>query len=151
MYCIFDFSLEEEVFKRFEGEAGGELMRACVCMLEVSRHGLLETELLALLGDEKNIKVPEYKEGEEGLVLEEKHKAEAANLNEAPDDNDDLVKQKLAKQVQETYIKDEKEKDKKEKGNKSKFERCSMAYSKWINALSNFLKIKLQNLSDIVL
>merc|ERR1719494_810557 len=113
-------SLEEEVFKRFEGEAGGELMRACVCMLEVSRHGLLETELLALLGDEKNIKVPEYKEGEEGLVLEEKHKAEAANLNEAADDNDDLVKQKLAKQVQETYIKDEKEKDKKEKGNKSK-------------------------------
>ena len=35
-------------------------MKTCVCMLEVSRHGLLETELLALLGEEKNVKVPEY-------------------------------------------------------------------------------------------
>lgn len=44
-------------------------MKACVCMLEVSRHGLLETELLALLGDKKNIILPEYKELDEDALL----------------------------------------------------------------------------------
>ena len=39
---FFHSRLEESVFERFEEAAGGELMRACVCMLEVSRHGLLE-------------------------------------------------------------------------------------------------------------
>ena len=38
-------------------------------MLEVSRHGLLETELLALLGDKKNIILPEYKELDEDALL----------------------------------------------------------------------------------
>lgn len=37
-------------------------MKATLCLLEVSRHGLLEFELLALLGDENNIVCPEYKE-----------------------------------------------------------------------------------------
>ena len=62
-------SLEETVFARFEGETGGDLMKACVCMLEVSRHGLLETELLALLGDKKNVEIPEYKEIDEDALL----------------------------------------------------------------------------------
>ena len=51
-----------DVFSRFEKETGGVLMKATLCLLEVSRHGLLETELLALLGDENNINCPEYKE-----------------------------------------------------------------------------------------
>lgn len=51
-----------DVFHRFEDETGGLLMRATLCLLEVSRHGLLETELLALLGDSNNIQCPEYKE-----------------------------------------------------------------------------------------
>ena len=45
-------------------------MKACVCMLEVSRHGLLETELLALLGDKKNVEIPEYKEIDEEALLQ---------------------------------------------------------------------------------
>ena len=49
-----------EVFTRFENESGGKLMKATLCLLEVSRHGLLEFELLALLGTESNIVVPEY-------------------------------------------------------------------------------------------
>ena len=61
--------MEETVFARFEEETGGDLMKACVCMLEVSRHGLLETELLALLGDKKNIILPEYKELDEDALL----------------------------------------------------------------------------------
>ena len=52
--------LEMEVFTRFENESGGKLMKATLCLLEVSRHGLLEFELLALLGTESNIVVPEY-------------------------------------------------------------------------------------------
>lgn len=56
------YSLEMEVFSRFEKESGGLLMKATLCLLEVSRHGLLEFELLALLGDENNIECPEYVE-----------------------------------------------------------------------------------------
>lgn len=94
-------SLEEIVFERFEGEAGGELMKACVCMLEVSRHGLLETELLALLAEEKNVKVPEYtgEDGTELLKKSEANKEAAANIEE--------TKHNIAKMVQETYVKDE--------------------------------------------
>ena len=50
-----------EVFSRFEAEAGGPLMKATLCLLEVSRHGLLETELLALLGNKQNTECPAYK------------------------------------------------------------------------------------------
>ena len=49
-----------EVFTRFETETGGPLMKATLCLLEVSRHGLLETELLALLGDSNNIECPPF-------------------------------------------------------------------------------------------
>ena len=93
--------MEEVVFERFEGEAGGELVKACVCMLEVSRHGLLETELLALLGDKKNIKVPEYIEGEDGTELLKKSKE--GNLEIA--DNIEDTKQNISKLVQSTYVK----------------------------------------------
>ena len=53
-----------DVLSRFELQTGahGRLMKAALCLIEVSRHGLLETELLALLGDENNINCPEYKE-----------------------------------------------------------------------------------------
>ena len=61
MFLIL-YRLEMEVFTRFEKESGGKLMKATLCMLEVSRHGLLEFELLALLGTETNIIVPEYVE-----------------------------------------------------------------------------------------
>ena len=52
--------LEMAVFSRFEQEAGGELMTATLCLLETSRHGLLETELLALLGNKENTSCPEF-------------------------------------------------------------------------------------------
>ena len=57
-----------EVFTRFENESGGKLMKATLCLLEVSRHGLLEFELLALLGTESNIVVPEYIEVSKGFI-----------------------------------------------------------------------------------
>ena len=47
--------LEQQVLSRFERENGGELLVAAVCLLEVSCRGLLETELLAILGDEENL------------------------------------------------------------------------------------------------
>jgi hypothetical protein len=71
-------SLEESVFERFEAAAGGELMRACVCMLEVSRHGLLEMELLALLAHKDKVRGPEHADAEEALrkIEEEKKSVE---------------------------------------------------------------------------
>ena len=48
------------LISRFEGQAGGELVKACVCMLEVSRHGLLETELLELLAHKEKLKEKDY-------------------------------------------------------------------------------------------
>ena len=50
---------------RFEKENGGELMVAALCLLEVSARGLLEVELLTILGDEDNL-VPKDEEGEKG-------------------------------------------------------------------------------------
>jgi hypothetical protein len=41
--------------ERFEEENGGELLIAALCLLEVSNGGLLEVELLAVLGDEDNL------------------------------------------------------------------------------------------------
>jgi hypothetical protein len=43
----------QQVLGRFEKEHGTLLVAAALCFLECSRHGLLETELLALLADEK--------------------------------------------------------------------------------------------------
>ena len=40
------------MLERFEKENGGDLLIATLCLLEVSARGLLETELLFILGDE---------------------------------------------------------------------------------------------------
>lgn len=57
--CLFYFvvtvSLLAQVFDRFEEENGGELLVATLCLLECSNTGLLETELLTILGDEDNL------------------------------------------------------------------------------------------------
>ena len=89
------------MFERFEGETGGDLMKACVCMLEVSRHGLLETELLALLGEERNIKLPEYV-GEAELQLFPK----GTETTQGNAENIEDTKQNISKLVQETYMKE---------------------------------------------
>ena len=47
-------ALEKEVIGRFENCHGGNWMKATLCLLEVSRQGLLETELLSLLGGMKD-------------------------------------------------------------------------------------------------
>lgn len=99
-------SLEIEVFTRFETETGGPLMKATLCLLEVSRHGLLETELLALLGDSNNIECPPFnEEGEEELII----KAEEAKLESGPPidaTKDDVEKltDKFSKLVDEAYV-----------------------------------------------
>ncbi|XP_072023611.1 telomerase protein component 1-like [Amphiura filiformis] len=47
--------LLEQVFTRFEAENGGRLLVGTLCLLETSATGLLETELLQILGDEDNL------------------------------------------------------------------------------------------------
>eukprot|EP00794_Sanderia_malayensis_P003244 gene3244-3725_t len=64
-------SLEMDVFSRFEKGAGGQLMVATLCLLEVSRHGLLEIELLALLADERNTKPRVFVGVEEETIMAE--------------------------------------------------------------------------------
>jgi len=49
------FSLLQQVIKRLAREGDGHLVKATLCFLEVSKSGLLETELLDLLGDEENL------------------------------------------------------------------------------------------------
>jgi nephrocystin-3 len=52
------FELLEQVLERFEAESGGHLLVATLSLLECSAHGLLEQELLSLLGDEDNLMPP---------------------------------------------------------------------------------------------
>ncbi len=47
------------MFTRFEEENGGLLLVATLCLLETSVTGLLETELLQILGDEDNLMPPD--------------------------------------------------------------------------------------------
>jgi len=49
------YSLLEQVIRRLAHEGDGHLVEATLCLIEVSRSGLLETELLDLLGDETNL------------------------------------------------------------------------------------------------
>jgi hypothetical protein len=49
------FRLEGQILERFEVENDGKLLIATLCLLEVSNGGLLEVELLAVLGDEDNL------------------------------------------------------------------------------------------------
>ena len=44
------YSLLEQVLSRFEEEGNAELLKATLCLIEVSRRGLLETELIYILG-----------------------------------------------------------------------------------------------------
>ncbi|PIK34982.1 putative telomerase protein component 1 [Apostichopus japonicus] len=48
-------NLLAQVFDRFEEENGGNLLTATLCLLEASQTGLLEVELLSILGDEDNL------------------------------------------------------------------------------------------------
>ena len=57
--------LEQQVIARFEDESGGKLLMATLCLLECSATGLLETELLEILGDEDNL-TPEAKGKDKG-------------------------------------------------------------------------------------
>ena len=68
---LFYNSLLEQVFSRFEQENGGRLLVATLCLLETSSTGLLETELLQMLGDEDNLMPSEEKdgEGEKGIYV----------------------------------------------------------------------------------
>lgn len=60
--------MEEQVLTRFEEENGGQIVVATVCLLETSRHGLLETELLQMLADESTLTPPPYIEGESDQI-----------------------------------------------------------------------------------
>nr|XP_006815135.1 PREDICTED: telomerase protein component 1-like [Saccoglossus kowalevskii] len=64
-----------QVLKRFEEENGGYLLVATLCLLEASATGLLETELLDILGDEDNLMPPEPSE-EKGVSGDAKDKEE---------------------------------------------------------------------------
>ncbi|XP_033113072.1 telomerase protein component 1-like [Anneissia japonica] len=48
-------SLLESVLSRFEEENGGQVVVATLCLLECSKTGLLERELLMILGNQKNL------------------------------------------------------------------------------------------------
>ncbi|RDD44594.1 Telomerase protein component 1 [Trichoplax sp. H2] len=99
--------LLEQVLTRFEAESGGHLMVATLCLLECSRHGLLERELLELLGEDEALEPPsseQYLSG--GLptvtkISPEKHIEEK--------DVDETLAKDLSKQlhvtVEETYRK----------------------------------------------
>ena len=108
-----------DVFSRFEKETGGMLMTATLCLLEVSRHGLLETELLALLGSPENLKPPEFVEGEEADVLikakEDEKREEEQNVE---NNNIEHLTEKFKKLVSESYeINKDREKDGNENDN----------------------------------
>ena len=55
---MFPFSLLEVVLDRLERENGGHLLVATLCLLEASSSGLLESELLDILGDETDLVPP---------------------------------------------------------------------------------------------
>ncbi|XP_035690264.1 telomerase protein component 1-like [Branchiostoma floridae] len=52
-------NLLAQVLERFEREYGGTLLVATLCLLETSAKGMLEVELLRLLGNEENLLPPE--------------------------------------------------------------------------------------------
>ena len=60
---LVHFRLLDQVFTRFEEENGGMLLSATLCLLETSATGLLEIELLKILGDEDNL-IPQEKDSE---------------------------------------------------------------------------------------
>ncbi|XP_045158536.2 TPR repeat-containing protein DDB_G0287407-like isoform X2 [Mercenaria mercenaria] len=58
--CLPDgiLNLLEELLRRFEGESGGTLIVATLCLLEASAAGLLESELRHILADEDKLMPP---------------------------------------------------------------------------------------------
>ena len=122
LICFSFFSLEMDVFTRFEQEAGGTLMTATLCLLEVSRHGLLETELLALLGDTNNLKPPEYIEGKENEIIAQTDNVVQSSVTVGleKDDVEQLTDQ-FKKLVDEAYVvKDDEDKIGDEKNNRKR-------------------------------
>lgn len=55
-------------------------MVATVCLLETSRHGLLETELLQMLAEETTLTPPPYIEGESDQITVTKAEETSAGL-----------------------------------------------------------------------
>ena len=53
---------------------------ATVCLLETSRHGLLETELLQMLAEETTLTPPPYVEGESDQITVTKAEETSAGL-----------------------------------------------------------------------
>ena len=58
LHLSLNFSLLEELLKRFENETGGTLIVATLCLLEASSAGLLESELRQILGEEDKLMPP---------------------------------------------------------------------------------------------
>ena len=90
---------------------------ATVCLLETSRHGLLETELLELLADENNLTPPEYKPGDDEPCST---KSENSTQENGMSDATEALADKLQEQVNIAYVQTEESKDeqkKKEAGN----------------------------------
>ena len=105
-------------------------MIATLCQLEVSRHGLLETELLALLGDENNLKPPDFVEGEEAAIVAKTEDVVQSNVTVSLEkDEVEKLTDQFAKLTDEAYVvKEEKEdgdvdvnKNKRKKGKQIKF------------------------------
>ena len=86
-------------------------MIATLCLLEVSRHGLLETELLALLGDDNNLMPGEFVEGEDEAIVAKTEETTNRTLDIEKDEVEKLTDQ-FAKLVDEAYVlKDDDDKD----------------------------------------
>ncbi len=73
-------SLLENVLERFEHENGDLLVVATLCLLEASRGGLLESELLDILGDEADLVPPSpfEEKGEQSFGGTSNHRASFA-------------------------------------------------------------------------
>ncbi|RDD44588.1 Telomerase protein component 1 [Trichoplax sp. H2] len=139
--------LLEQVLTRFEEESGGHLMVATLCYLECSRHGLLERELLELLGEDETLK-PDTEEQFE--------KSRKISTNKESTNTDTSLANDLSKQlhvtVEETYRKtdfEEKANESDNKNNKdisessSKLKRKPLPAAKWavvFRSLKPFLR-----------
>ena len=56
--CLWSCSILDGLLAQLEGEEGGELLVATLCLLEASAAGLLESELRSLLADESVLRPP---------------------------------------------------------------------------------------------
>lgn len=81
-----------------------------MCLLETSRHGLLETELLELLADENNLTPPTYKPGDDEPSSTKPETSEPGSSNAT-----DALADKLQEQVNIAYVQTEESKDEQKK------------------------------------